>query len=64
MTERVLSRILTALRLTGTIIGLLLFVVECFDAFVTPRPDWLWFAAAIALILLCRSPARTVEIAS
>lgn len=47
------------LRGIGVAIGILLFLMECFDALVTPRPDWLWFGAAILLIWLCR-PFRSV----
>jgi hypothetical protein len=38
----------------GTAIGIWLLVMECFDALVTPKPDWLWFGAAALLIWLCR----------
>ena len=49
------------LRRTGTGIALALFLVECFDAWVTPRPDWIWFAAAGLLAALCAFPRRRQE---
>lgn len=41
-------------RWSGMTIGIFLILVECLDAMVTPRPDWLWFVAALWLIFLCR----------
>jgi len=41
-------------RWVGIAIGIWLLVMECFDALVTPKPDWLWFGAAALLIWLCR----------
>ena len=40
------QRLLRLYRWVGIAIGIWLLVMECFDALVTPKPDWLWFGAA------------------
>jgi hypothetical protein len=45
---------LAALCWLGITIGVAPIVIECFDAVVTHRPDWLWFGAGGLLIALCR----------
>lgn len=47
-----------AYRASGIAIAICLIAIECFDAMVTPRPDWLWFGAAIGLLILCRPRKR------
>lgn len=53
--------LLGILRWIGVAIGAFLFVMEIFDALVTPRIDWVWFGLAAALIYLCR-PRKRPEI--
>lgn len=50
-----------AYRRTGIAIGIFLIAMECFDAMVTPKPDWFWFGAGLLLMWLCRPRARGTE---
>lgn len=54
MSASLWQTLLAIYRWTGIAIGIFLLVMECFDAMLTPRPDWFWFGASILLIWLCR----------
>ena len=58
MSPAVGQRAPAILRWAATIVGLMLILVECFDAMVTPRPDWIWFGAAALLMWLSRRSHR------
>ncbi|MBW8842472.1 MAG: hypothetical protein JF608_11830 [Sphingomonadales bacterium] len=56
------AKALTILRWIGVAIGAALLTLECFDAIVTPRPDWFWLGAGALLIFLCRPRKRLTPI--
>jgi len=55
------QRLLRLYRRAGMAIGIFLLMMEFFDAMLTPRPDWLWFAAAGLLMFLCRPRAPVAD---